>query len=264
MSSDEILSPRPVERTYLVDDLHVRSDGSGRVVEAYAAVFGTKAEVRDQDGHYHEENDPSSFNRTIQHKGVNFGVLFNHGRTIDGTPNPMATMPIGVPLEVRPDDKGVYTVTRYIDNPLADQVLSAIKDGALKAQSYSGRFLKSVRTYPEGRARSASLPTIRRMEIDMREYGPAVFAQFSDAAILGTRADVFVRSLLACKPEDRLQWLQQFEGVTTPGDLDTEPFAHGTPDGTADQTGDSREHSARSESVPLRDYLKAERLRRGI
>jgi phage head maturation protease len=117
------LNARPVSRAYALDDLHVRSDGSGRVVEAYAATFQHRAEIMDQDGHYHEELAPTSFTTTIATRGLNFGVLFNHGRTIDGEPNPSATMPIGVPLEVKADERGVFTATRYLDNPLADQAL---------------------------------------------------------------------------------------------------------------------------------------------
>jgi phage head maturation protease len=82
-------------------------------------------------------------------------VLFNHGRTVDGAPNPAATLPIGVPLEVRADERGVFTATRYLDNPLADHVLDAIKAGAIRAQSFSGRFTKSVRSYPGGRGRGS-------------------------------------------------------------------------------------------------------------
>jgi HK97 family phage prohead protease len=255
--TEETLPQRAVERTYLLDDLTVRSDGSGRVVEAYAAVFGQRAEVHDQDGHYREENAPTSFARTIAHKApAGFGVLFNHGRTVDGAPYPAASMPIGVPLEVRADESGVWTATRYLDNPLADWTLDAIKQGALKAQSYSGRFLKSSRQRVAG-----DLPIIRRDEIDMREYGPAVFAAYGGAAILGTRADTFIRSLLATRPEDRLEWLKQFETstlTTGPDDL-----LLSTPDdGLADMTGDSREHSARSNQPTLAAYLRRERIRR--
>jgi HK97 family phage prohead protease len=212
--ADEQLGTRPCSRAYAVDDVHVRSDGSGRVVEAYAAVFNTRTEVMDQDGHYHEELAPGSFTTTIATRGLNFGVLFNHGRTVDGEPNPSATMPIGVPIEVRADDRGVFTATRYLDNPLADQVLDAIKQGAVRAQSFSGRFRKSVRSYPAGRARSA-LPLITRHEVEMREYGPAVFAAYEGAAILGTRAEQVMRHLLAMPPDRAVQWLQQFEGLTT-------------------------------------------------
>ena len=92
---------RGVERMAPLKDMTIRSDGSGRVVEAYAAVFNRKTEIHDQDGHYREDIDSKAFNRTMAHKGTDFGVLFNHARTVDGEPNPLATMPIGVPTTVR-------------------------------------------------------------------------------------------------------------------------------------------------------------------
>jgi HK97 family phage prohead protease len=261
-SNEEFLPVRPVERTYKIDDLTFRSDGSGRVVEAYAAIFRTKSEIYDQDGHYDEELDPNSFTRTIQHKGTSFGVLFNHGRTVDGTPNPMATMPIGVPEEVKVDDHGVFTATRYLNNPLADQVLDAIRNRAIKAQSFSGRMMKSRRTYPNGKG-AGNRAHIMRMEIDMREYGPAVFAAYEGAAILGTRsADMFVRSLLAVKPDERVAWLQQFEGFTTPPAGES-VMLEGAPNGLANLTGDTQTHS-RSTGSDLAARIRAERKIRGI
>lgn len=264
---------RLVERTYVLDDLTVRSDGSGRIVEAYAAVFSKRSEIHDQDGHYQEENSPTSFNRTISHKGpTGFGVLFNHGRTVDGGPNPAATMPIGVPIEVRADSTGVFTATEYLDNPLADWALNAIKKGALRAQSYSGRFLKSEKTYPSGRGKG--LPLITRQEVDMREYGPAVFAAYNDAAILGTRAQsaleptvpltLFLRSLLAGTPDERLELLQHFDmGTTLATEPTTDPIDNGTPPGPADSADDSQSHSNRS-SLTVRDHIRLERKRRGM
>jgi HK97 family phage prohead protease len=256
--SDELLPGRSCERVYVVEDVHIRSDGGdGRVVEAYAADW-TRYEVMDQEGHYHEELSPISFNRTIEHKGLRFGVLFNHGLTIHGAPNAAATMPIGVPLEVRADDKGVFTATRYLDNPLADWTLDAIKQRALTAQSFSGRFTKSVRSYPSGRSKGA-LPLIIRHEVDMREYGPAVFAANTGASILGTRAEQFIRTLLETPPDKRLVWLEQFEGLATPF-ADPETLLVGTPPGPAEPTDDSREHSARS----LRAHIRAARIARNM
>lgn len=211
MSTDELLPTRDCDRTFRLDDLHVRADGGdGRTVEAYAAVFNTRTEIRDQDGHYNETLGGGSFTQTIKHRGTGFGVLFNHGRTIDGTPSALGTMPIGVPLEVRADERGVFTVTRYLDNPLADQVLDAIKQGAITAQSFSGRFRKSARSWPDGRGGPTALPLVTRQEVEMREYGPAVFAAYDGAAILGTRAETFVRALLAVPAEGRLEWLESF------------------------------------------------------
>lgn len=214
--ADDTLSARPCTRSYALDDLHVRQDGDGRVVEAYAAVFAQRTEIVDMDGHYREELAPTSFNRTIRAKmqpgkPAGFQVLFNHGAAIDGRASGDLTLPIGVPLEVQADERGVFTRTRYIDNPLADSVLSAIRQGAIRAQSFSGRFLKSARSFPEGRGRG-NLPLVVRSEIDMREYGPTVFPAYEGAAILGTRAETFLSQLLAQPPEARLEWLQRFEG----------------------------------------------------
>lgn len=209
---------RSVARAYGVTDIHVRSDGSGRVVEAYAAIFKTDTEVMDQDGHYMEAIGAGAFTRTLNKGPFRNPVLFNHGRTVDGAPNPIATMPIGVPEEVKSDGKGLWTATRYLDNPLADQVLDSIKQGAIRAQSFSGRFRKSLRSYPDGRGRTA-LPHIERTEIELREYGPAVFAAYDGAAILGTRQlTTFVRSLLAMPQDDALLWLRQFEGMDSHDD----------------------------------------------
>lgn len=258
--AEEMLPSRACDRAYALDDLHVRSDGSGRVVEAYAAVFNTPAEVMDQDGHYRETLPASSFNRTIAHKAPGgFGVLFNHGRTIDGTPADSLTLPIGVPLEVKADERGVWTATRYLDNPMADWVLDAVKQGAIKAQSFSGRFTKSSRAYPDGRRRGA-LPTITRHEVDMREYGPAVFAAYEGAAILGTRAEQFIRTLLETPPDHRLAWLEQFEGLTTPPGADPEALPPALLTDPPALTDDSREHSARS----LHLRIRAARIVRGI
>ncbi len=261
-TTEEMLPTRPVgpdfQRQYSLGDLHIRAEGTGRIVEAYAAVFNTKSEISDQDGHYIETLAPDSFNRTISLKGTGFGVLFNHGLTIHGAPNPMATMPIGVPIEVSTDGKGVFTATRYLDNPLADQVLDAIKAGAIRAQSFSGRYTKSRRDHST-RAK-VGLPTIHRLEVDMREYGPAVFAAYQEAAILSTRSmELFARTLLQMDPDKRLDFLSEFEGATTPLEEDPEPLAQHSENrpAAADDPAASDEvgsHSARQ--TQLRDRIR--------
>lgn len=259
-----IQNVRAVTRAYALEDLHVRSDGSGRIVEAYAAVFGSQAEVMDQDGHYNEKIGSGAFARTLNKGAFRNPVLFNHGRTIDGAPNPAATMPVGVPIEVKTDERGLWTATRYLDNPLADQVLDSIKQGAITAQSFSGRFHKSYRSYPQGRSGS-SLPLIERSEIALREYGPAVFAAYGDAAILGTRQlTTFMRSLLALGEDDRLDFLRQFEGLSSP--LDTaNPIIDSPEVPDTSQTTDTGTTVAPSErSVQMRTKLEAFRTRHGL
>lgn len=223
----EQLAARPMVRTVTVDDIAVRSDGDGRTVEAFAAMFApVRAEIRDQDGHYHEENARTSFNKTVGDNGTRFGVFYNHARTIYGTPDGALSVPIGVPVEVDVQDRGVMTVTRYLDNPLADAVLNGIKEGAIRGQSYGGRFVKSTRT----RAAKGALPVITRNEIAMREYGPTVFPAYVEAEILGTRSVTsFLDAIDKLDPED-VDRLRQMLGVATPlGPVGTA----GTPPGAA-------------------------------
>jgi phage head maturation protease len=185
-------------RTYELEDIRVvkraEGDGSGRLVEAYAAVFNVPAEIRDAEGHYNEENDPTAFNRSIDHAArasrSPFRCIYNHGMTIHGTPAERFSIPIGTPEEVRAETRGLLTRTRYNETPLADEVLEAIISGGITAQSYSGRIIRSTPPLRPGdkyRPRGGQLQTVRRLELGLREYGPTPFPAFSGAEILGVR-----------------------------------------------------------------------------
>lgn len=163
-------------RAFPLDDIVVRAGGDGRTVEAYAAVFDTPTEIRDQWGHYLEQIGRTTFNKTIADRGVRFGVFYNHGKTLYGTPSDRGSVPIGTPVEPpRPDGKGLVTVTRYNRTPLADEVLEAIRNGDITGQSFSGRVIASDREAPRGGFRPAkdgALTLVTRTEIALREYGP--------------------------------------------------------------------------------------------
>lgn len=177
-------------RSFPLDDIKIRAGGDGRTVEAYAAVFGQEVPISDADGRYLERIDPSAFNKTLADKGTRFSVLYNHGMTIYGTPSDAGSMPIGTPLEVRADNRGLLTVTRYNNTPLGEATLEAIKSDSLRAQSFAGAFVRSDKPKPRGGFRadpSGALPVVTRQEINLREYGPTPFPAYSDAAIMGVR-----------------------------------------------------------------------------
>jgi HK97 family phage prohead protease len=256
----EQLRARMATRMHLWDDMTIRSDGGGRVVEAYMAVFApARGEVMDQDGHYYEENASGFMTKTLSEKGLNVPVFYSHARTIDGFPSGELSIPVGVPVDIQPDGKGVFTAVRYLDNPLADSVLGGIKQRAIRGMSYSGLMLKSTKQRP---VRRGGLPLITRHEVKLREFGPTALPSFNDAEIVGVRAQQYLRALLTAKPDDRVaQWLQQFEG--------TEPLAFGEPDafpatplGAGDLAEEPHQHSARSMS--LRTRVHAARIARGI
>lgn len=239
-------------RAYLLTDCTVRADGSGRIVEAYAAAFNAPAEIRDEDGHYNEVVARTAFDKTIAEQGMNIGVFYNHARTIDGAPSGSLSVPIGVPVEApRADEHGLFTVTEYLDNPLADTILDAVKKRALKAQSFSGRFIKSMRTRALSRG---ALGTITRQEVALREYGPAAFAAYLQAHIVGTRsADAFLSDLVAMDPADRADLFRQMQALaaTTPlGEPEQQPLV--TANRAAGRADEPRQHSARQSDIALR------------
>jgi HK97 family phage prohead protease len=178
-------------RSFPLEDIKFRAGGDGRTVEAYAAVFDQTVSVNDKDGHYMERVDPTAFNKTIADKGTRFSVLYNHGMTIYGTPSDSGSMPIGTPLEVRADSRGLLTVTRYNNTPLGEATLEAIKSNSLHAQSFSGSFVRSDKPKPRGGFRadvSGALPLVTRQEINLLEYGPTPFPYYPDARITGVRS----------------------------------------------------------------------------
>jgi HK97 family phage prohead protease len=230
-------------RLYPLEDMHIiRSEngGDGRTVEAFAAVFDQQAEISDHEGHYIEEIDRSAFNRAIDHARASRGglpgaikVLYNHGMTIQGTPSERFSVPIGVPVEVRAEARGLLTRTRYSETPLADEILESVRAGSITSQSFTGRIIRSAPQLARGdkyRPRRGELTVVRRTELGFREYGPVLWPAYSGAEILGVR-------------------------MSTPGswspDPDEEEIDPGTPPDEGPATGDplSRtdgdEHSAR-------------------
>lgn len=170
-------------RTWELDDIEIQRGGDGRTVTAYAAVFGQDTEIRDQHGHYIERIDPRAFAKTLQEtRPERIGVLYNHGYDASGRPNMVGSVPIGTPLEITADGKGLLTVTRYNKSQLADHVLEAIRDGQIRGQSFRGRIFKSRSE------RASGMKMIVRTELGLREYGPTPSPAYEGAGILAVRS----------------------------------------------------------------------------
>ncbi|MFE2046639.1 HK97 family phage prohead protease [Streptomyces sp. NPDC059477] len=267
-------------RSFPLEDIRVRAGGDGRTVEAYAAVFDTPTEVRDPDGHYTEVIDRRAFDRTLNQLAPagsrstwRVGVFYNHGRTIWGTPSERGSMPIGTPLEVKADSRGLLTVTRYNRTELADEVLENIREGAITGQSFTGGLIRSDpgRT-PRGGWKPDSggkLRTVRRQEIRLKEYGPTPFPVYPDAAVIGVRAEQAARLLADLSPGEREQ-LAAMLRTGTPLDAPQGPSAAGPPangdpdPGPAAEDPPDQGHSARQSIawIKLRAEIKARKARR--
>jgi HK97 family phage prohead protease len=195
----------PFVRSYPLQDISIRAGGDGRTVDAYAAVFDTPAPIHDGDGDYIEVIDRRAFDRILTkiapsggRSGWRCGVFYNHAMNLHGQPSDIDSMPIGVPLEIKADEHGLFTRTRYHKGDRADQVLEAIREGSLSSYSFSGRFDRSSPHPPRGGFRPdhrGNLPSVRRTESTLREYGPTPFPAYADAAITGLRSEQIVEQL---------------------------------------------------------------------
>ncbi|MFY1703931.1 HK97 family phage prohead protease [Micromonospora sp. WMMA1923] len=169
-----------------LDDIRIRRSSTGRDVEAYAAVFDTPAEVHDRHGHYIETIHRTAFDGALA-AGVTPAVYYHHGMTMHGTPARRAT-PIGEPLLVKADRRGLLTVTRYHHGDLADAVLEAIRNGDIRSYSFRGHIHLRVpgRITPAGPGEP--LPKVTLYRLGLTEYGPTPRPLYADARITAIRA----------------------------------------------------------------------------
>ena len=167
--------------------------GDGRTVEAYAAVFNERAEISDSMGHYYEMIDPGAFDDRLAeaHRArgglaAEIKCMFNHGMTRQGTPSDKWSLTIGKPLDIRPDSRGLLTITRYSN----DDVLDKIKAGELTQQSFVGACLRSDPPLARGRryGQDGRVPVVRRLALGLKEYGPVLWPAYTGAEILGVRS----------------------------------------------------------------------------
>lgn len=173
-----------IDRTFSVIDFDIqRTDRAGRTVTAYAAVFDQPAEIRDVHGHYWETIHRSAFNRAVSHGVGRVNVFYNHGYDLSGKPNMLGAVPIATPLEVKPDGRGLLTISRYNDGELADAVLAAWEGGQITGQSFRGSVYQSK---PKGSR--GGVKSIERTELGLKEYGPTHSPAYVGAGLVAIRS----------------------------------------------------------------------------
>lgn len=194
----ELYRTWPLEDCRLLDRSDGEQYGSGRVVEAYAAIYDAPAEIRDREGHYVETIRRGAFDQVLRaihpdrNGGYwNVGVLYNHGMTVHGTPAERFSMPCGVTQHISSEGKGLLTRTEYANTPLGDEILELVNMGALRTQSFTGDIVRSNPPLrgpgDRYRGRGGVLPQVQRIQLGLREYGLTPFAAYSGAEVLGVR-----------------------------------------------------------------------------
>lgn len=207
-----------IQRVAPLLDYEIDRSGDGRTVTAYAAAFGNAYEVVDHEGHYDEIINSAAFNKVLARSGAidNVQVHFNHGLTLWGTPSDRYSMPLGTPLEIKPDGRGLLTRTRYAQTDLGDEVLELWRSGAIRGQSFRGAVYQSVtrtRRGPNGR------PVIERLALGLREYGPTPSPTNTAAGLVAIRSQLLTQ-IGEMTPEERRELKALLAEVEDPGTTD--------------------------------------------
>lgn len=244
-----------LSRSVALSDIE-RSGSDGRTVTAYAATFDDPYPVSDFDGQYDEIINRSAFNRHLgQHGFSGVKVMLNHGMTIFQTPSERFGLPIGTPLDVKPDGKGLLTVTRYASTELADEVLQLIDDGAITAMSFRGPIIRSAAP-----KRVDGRRTIERLELGLIEYGPvALLPANPNARIMAVRSLMIADQLDELTDDERAELLAALQAGTP----DVDPPAVETPD-TPDTATDVEAPVADPSTTEIDALANANRRRRMI
>ena len=177
----------------------------------------------------------------------------------------MWSVPIGKPVDMRTDAKGLLTVTRYNTDEASNRILEAIKSDSLQGMSFTGVFLRSdpelTGPFSEyGPSRSGELPLVTRLEIALLEYGPTPIPAYDNAQVVGVRAlqeerqqrevihvltpdEISARALTAAgSPEQMSTEIRQpmiHEAVKATPAHDTAPLA--TPDDATEAQWDTKQ-----------------------
>ena len=139
----------------------MKMDGAeveGRTIIGYASTFGNRDLVGDI-------VVAGAFKKTLSERKPK--VFYNH------------MYPIGSPVEIREDSKGLYTESKMSRTPRADEILELVKDGVINEMSIAYEVLQYEDDSEKG---------VRYLkELKLFEYGPVDFPANENAVIEGVK-----------------------------------------------------------------------------
>jgi HK97 family phage prohead protease len=224
-----------------IEILRSAQGGDGRTVEAYAAIFDTPTDIMDQYGHYRESIHRSAFTRTVNSGAAKKAIcIYNHGyNPITGKSDIVGTVPLGTPLDIRVESRGLLTVTRYNKSPLADSVLEAIKNDDIKSQSFQGPAFRSDPQRVPRIREGQPLPLVTRLELGLRDYGPTPTPAYNEPMVTLVRSTL--ETIQGMDEEERQELIRALS-TTFDGNSET---ATTTPESGSGAEGSRNAHPGR-------------------
>ena len=140
-------------------------DGEGRTLEGYAATFGNVDLVSDM-------IHPGAFTKTLTERGHKVRLLWQH----------KTDEPIGRPIELREDTKGLFIKAIVSDTARGRDVLALLKDKAIDSMSIGYEVVVS----DHERKGKGTIRNLR--ELKLHEVSPVTFPANEEALVTSVKA----------------------------------------------------------------------------
>jgi HK97 family phage prohead protease len=243
----EMALTRAVDFTFLPEEERSDSDGDGRTLEGYAAVFDVPTEINSWEGNFKETIARGAFRKTLQER--NPVLQFDHGHD-----SRFGSLPIGSFEEVKEDRHGLKVRAKLFDH--AEPIREAIASGAVSGMSFRFQVVRDQWADKDGnvikdRAELSELlyskeaqkkrgPLQRTIkEVKLMEAGPVVFPAYPQTS-------VGVRSNDENLTDEQRQALVE-ENLRTSHDPDLEESVG--PDAVSDEIEEGREETSTSDAA---------------
>lgn len=153
----------------LATALEIKQVSEQRIISGHAAAWSL-----DRVG---DVIEPTAFTKTLSEKApADVAVFIGHNS---------AALPVGIPLVIRPDEKGLYTEVRVFDGPEGDNLLAVAR--GLKAHGQTLGLSIGYRVRDSKMERTAGSQMVRRLlDIDLIEFSYAAKQSIANPAALMT------------------------------------------------------------------------------
>jgi HK97 family phage prohead protease len=153
---------------HLATALDIKQVSEQRIISGHAAAWSL-----DRVG---DTIDPKAFTKTLSEKTpADVAVFIGHNS---------AALPVGIPLVIRPDEKGLYTEVRVFDGPAGDNLLAVAR--GLKAHGQTLGLSIGYRVRDSKMERTGQGMVRRLLDIDLIEFSYAASQSIANPAALMT------------------------------------------------------------------------------
>lgn len=153
------------------------SVAEGRTMTGYPIVFDNWTTINSWEGEFKERVGDKALTKTLQERGDQVKVLFNHG--MDPS---IGDKPLGKPQRMDPDSFGLDTATPLSRTSYNDDLLALMEDEAIDGMSFRFGVVNEEWNRPK-----RGLPERTITELRLYEFGPVTFPAYQ-ATTVGIRS----------------------------------------------------------------------------